>query len=65
MPVLGRGEVEVKSTFQIRMCGVDCTFCTILCRFTEILQCAEGLTEDQVKAAIRKSRIMFNRCAPM
>jgi len=31
------------------------------CRFTEILQCAEGLTEDQVKAAIRKSRIMFNR----
>jgi hypothetical protein len=30
-------------------------------RFTEILSCAEGLTEDQVKQAIRKSRIMYNR----
>ncbi len=31
-------------------------------RFTEILQCAEGLSEDQVKQAIKKSRMIFNRC---
>jgi len=30
-------------------------------RFQEILSCAEGLSEDQIKAAIRKSRIMYNR----
>ena len=30
-------------------------------RFTEILQCAEGLSEDQMKAAIKKSRMIFNR----
>lgn len=38
--------------------------CLRLClshRFTEILQCAEGLSEEQIKQAIRKSRIVFNR----
>lgn len=33
----------------------------MICRFAEILQCAEGLSEDQVKAAIKKSRLLFNR----
>lgn len=36
--------------------------CACAChRFTEILQCAEGLSEEQIKQAIRKSRIVFNR----
>ena len=30
------------------------------CRFMEILQCAEGINEDELKKAIKKSRIMFN-----
>lgn len=33
-------------------------------RFAEILQCAEGLSQEQFKAAIRKSRILFNRGEP-
>jgi len=30
-------------------------------RFMEILQCAEGMTEDHLKSAIKKSRIIYNR----
>jgi hypothetical protein len=43
------------------------TFCTVvmslpLChRFGEILQCCEGVTEDHIKSAIKKSRVLFNR----
>lgn len=31
------------------------------CRFSEIIQCAEGMTEDHFKSAIKKSRILYNR----